>query len=518
MAPLRNIFACLVHESPECVIDLVHNLHALDPSSVVLLYNGGNNPRLLDHGFPFQRYAAVLHPTPRPQVWGRLHDFALDCMRFALANLPFDTLTIVDSDQLAARSGYSEYVGRTLAECPRAGMLVNSPAPQPRDTRVGPAAAAFREFELWRPFLQRFSNGIEKFAHWCFWPSTVFTAAAALELTALWQDEQLQGIMGRSQIWASEEVLFPTLTALLGHEIAPNPCSYDYVRYRATYTSREADAALARGDVYWIHPIARRYDDGLRQHVRSRLNHYETTLSPGGPMPATTKATEPASASAAEPPSPPRLLLTWPVLQTMRQIEGWLEDDEADLLLGATRSALETLSPPHAVVEVGSYCGRSTVVLGSVVRALSPAGKVYAVDPHDGRVGALDTGIRTMAPTLERFRRNIAAAGLSSVVEEVRQLSHEVVWDRPISLLLIDGLHDYVNVSRDFRHFEPWVEPGGLIAFHDYADYYPGVKTFVNEMLRGGDYAQVQLSRSLMVVQKLRARQPADREEHTRVA
>lgn len=518
MGSLRNVFACLVHESPECVIDLVHNLHALDPRSIVLLYNGGGNPRLLDHGFPYQHYAVVIHPTPRPQVWGRLHDFALDCMRFALANFGFETLTIVDSDQVAARSGYSEYLTRALDQHPHAGMLVNSPSPQPQQTRVGPAAAAFRELDLWRPLLQRFPQGLEKFPHWCFWPSTVFTAAAARDLTRLWDtDQQLQSIIRRSQIWASEEVIFPTLTALLGYEIVPNPCSYDYVRFRNTYTLRELDAALARRDVYWIHPIARRYDDPQRKHVRSKLNQYETTLCRGGPMPATEKVTTgPQPAIQGEGPPQARVLPVWPVLTRMRRIEGWLEDEEGDLLLAAVRSTLEALPPPHAVVEVGSYCGRSTVVLGSAVQELSPDSRVYAVDPHDGKVGALDTGIRVMPPTLERFRRNIAGAGLAGVVEEVPQLSHEVVWQRPINFLLIDGLHDYANVSRDFHHFEGWVVPGGLIAFHDYADYYPGVKTFVNEILRTRDFAQVHLARSLMIVQKRRGREPAAPEDHTR--
>src|SRR5262249_52957128 len=98
MPELRNIFACLVHEKPECVIDLARNLRYLDPDSAILLYDGGHDPRLLRNGFPWERYGAVVHPRPRPMEWGRLHDFALDCMRFALAEMPFDMMTIVDSD------------------------------------------------------------------------------------------------------------------------------------------------------------------------------------------------------------------------------------------------------------------------------------------------------------------------------------------------------------------------------------------------------------------------------------
>jgi hypothetical protein len=197
------------------------------------------------------------------------------------------------------------------------------------------------------------------------------------------------------------------------------------------------------------------------------------------------------------------LLLTLPILNRIRKIEGWLEDDEADLLIAAAASALRSLPKPHYLVEVGSYCGRSTVALGSVAKIASSEARVCAVDPHDGKVGALDQGIKTVSPTLEKFRRNIAAANLSDIVEIIQKYSCEVSWDKPISFLFIDGLHDYANVSRDFFHFEDWIVPEGFIAFHDYADYYPGVQVFVNELLSNGKYCKVHCERSMMVVQKL---------------
>jgi glycosyltransferase involved in cell wall biosynthesis len=82
-APVRNVFACLVHENPECVIDLVRNLHYLDPDSRIILYNGGQDPALLDH-FPYEHFNAICHSKPRAMEWGRLHAFALDCIELAL--------------------------------------------------------------------------------------------------------------------------------------------------------------------------------------------------------------------------------------------------------------------------------------------------------------------------------------------------------------------------------------------------------------------------------------------------
>jgi len=54
-----------------------------------------------------------------------------------------------------------------------------------------------------------------------------------------------------------------------------------------------------------------------------------------------------------------------------------------------------------------------------------------------------------------------------------------------IDLLFIDGLHDRINVERDFRHFEPFLGEEAIVLFHDYASYYPGVRAFVDALTAG---------------------------------
>lgn len=109
----RQVFACLVHEKPEVVADLVANLRALEPAASILLYDGSASGRLLgDERIP-REPPVFIHPAPRPMHWGKLHGFAIDSMRYALAELDFDALTIVDSDQLLLRPGYVERVART---------------------------------------------------------------------------------------------------------------------------------------------------------------------------------------------------------------------------------------------------------------------------------------------------------------------------------------------------------------------------------------------------------------------
>jgi Methyltransferase domain len=194
------------------------------------------------------------------------------------------------------------------------------------------------------------------------------------------------------------------------------------------------------------------------------------------------------------------VLLTLPLIERMRRIDGWLTDDEADLLIAGVTCALAALPAPHVIVEVGCYCGRATTVLGGVARAHSRRARVVAIDAHDGVVGALDGTIGRTRPTLPIFRRTIADAGLEDVVEPLQQLPHEVSWAEPIAFLLVDGLHDYASVSRDFSHFEPWLVDNAFVAFHDYADYFPGVVALVDELTATGRYVPAGRAMSMVLL------------------
>lgn len=193
------------------------------------------------------------------------------------------------------------------------------------------------------------------------------------------------------------------------------------------------------------------------------------------------------------------------ILQQMRAVDGWFEEDEANLLITTVAEALDRAAgnPAAAVVEIGSFCGRSTVVLGLTIKALGiPQARLHAIDPHDGEVSTLEQGVMRTSPTLEPFTRNVAGAGLDDIVVPIVARAPDVPWDRPVAFLLVDGLHDYAHVTGDFAHFDPFVCPGGFVAFHDYADYFPGVKRAVDELLAGGAYRLAHLIGSLAVLEK----------------
>ncbi len=194
-------------------------------------------------------------------------------------------------------------------------------------------------------------------------------------------------------------------------------------------------------------------------------------------------------------------MLTIPILERIHPIEGWLTDAEADVLVAAAAHVCATFPPDHAIVEVGSYQGRSTVALASVAAMLAPLVRVHAIDPHEGEVGAADIGVQQTPATLVKFRENLQQGGVCEQVTVYRRCSYEVDWHGPISLLLIDGLHDYENCARDFRHFEPHLADGGLVAFHDYGAW-SGVTSFVDSLQATAGYFQLVQGGSMILLRR----------------
>ncbi len=141
------------------------------------------------------------------------------------------------------------------------------------------------------------------------------------------------------------------------------------------------------------------------------------------------------------------------------EIGGWLGHEEGRLLYELAASA----DPAGCIVEIGSWHGRSTIWLAAGAAAGRGA-RVVAIDPHSG------TPLRAEGETTEPvLRANLERARLRDRVEVVVGTSESVAvgWSRPISLLWIDGDHEYESVRRDLALWEPHLLPGGFVALHD---------------------------------------------------
>ena len=189
-------------------------------------------------------------------------------------------------------------------------------------------------------------------------------------------------------------------------------------------------------------------------------------------------------------------------LQRLDQIKGWFAAEEATLLYQTARSALVTSVSHPAIVEIGSYCGRSTYVLGTAVKDFCPKATVYAIDPHEGMIDPNEKG--EFESTFPTFSANMQDVGLTDYIEPIVRRSYQVPWNRPIRLLFIDGFHYYENVSRDFYHFADHVDVDGYFVFHDYhpANECPGVIKFVDELIESRKYRRTNRAASLIVLQR----------------
>lgn len=145
----------------------------------------------------------------------------------------------------------------------------------------------------------------------------------------------------------------------------------------------------------------------------------------------------------------------------VRPVDGWLFDGEARLLFELARTA----DPSGVIVEIGSWKGKSTICLAKGSEA-GPRLKVYAIDPHIGSEEHHATG---QIWTFEEFQKNIRNAGVQDTVVPLVKMSTEAARDfnLPVSVVFIDGAHDYDSVKADFEAWFPKVIEGGVVAFHD---------------------------------------------------
>jgi len=152
------------------------------------------------------------------------------------------------------------------------------------------------------------------------------------------------------------------------------------------------------------------------------------------------------------------------------QIKGFLADDEA---LALYQQALRA-SAAGPVLEIGSYCGKSTIYLGLACRANNST--VFALDHHRGSEEhqrgeffhdpeLYDAGTGAM-DTFREFRRNIRRAGLGVAGSEVAARH----WQTPLAMVFIDGGHSLTAALTDYRCWMPHLMRAGVLAIHDLFD------------------------------------------------
>jgi predicted O-methyltransferase YrrM len=151
--------------------------------------------------------------------------------------------------------------------------------------------------------------------------------------------------------------------------------------------------------------------------------------------------------------------------------------------------AAHEVGRPTRVVEIGSYHGRSAIVLA---QAIEGHGSVVAIDPHAGNDRGPQESEEAAAGEADNvaFTANLVRAGVDRRVRHVRLTSREALQavDGTIDLLYVDGAHDYRSARADVRHWGARVRLGGELLVHDSFSSVGVTLALLRELVFGGRY------------------------------
>jgi predicted O-methyltransferase YrrM len=146
-----------------------------------------------------------------------------------------------------------------------------------------------------------------------------------------------------------------------------------------------------------------------------------------------------------------------------RDVEGWLTEAQARRLHAAAAAVV----PGGCVVEIGSFRGRSAIVLAGAGVA-----EVVCIDPHAGS----DRGPQEIAADADRgeadvrtFRANLQRAGVEGQIRHVRAFSGDALEAvaGELDVLFVDGAHRFGPAREDIVRWGDRVRPGGRMLVHD---------------------------------------------------
>ncbi|KOU14982.1 MULTISPECIES: class I SAM-dependent methyltransferase [unclassified Streptomyces] len=168
------------------------------------------------------------------------------------------------------------------------------------------------------------------------------------------------------------------------------------------------------------------------------------------------------------------------------------------------------------LLEVGTYCGRSTILLADAAREAGVA--AITVDHHRGSEEqqpgweyhdptVVDPEIGLM-DTLPTFRRTLHRAGLEDHVIAIVGRSPQVAatWGGALGFVFIDGGHTDEHATGDYEGWAPHVAVGGTLVIHDvFPDPADGGQAPYRIYLRAlasGAFEEISVTDSLRVLRR----------------
>ena len=198
--------------------------------------------------------------------------------------------------------------------------------------------------------------------------------------------------------------------------------------------------------------------------------------------------------------------------QLISTTKGFLDEEEGRCLYETALMA----SRMGPCLEIGSYCGKSTIYLGIACKANH--GILFSIDHHCGSEEqqpgqeyfdpALFDPETGRVDTFHEFRRTLERTGLEDTVVAMVSRSDVAarLWATPLSLVLIDGGHTDEASLADYNCWAPHVMPGGYLLIHDIfkdpAEGGQAPRRIYNLALSSGQFYPLPMVKTLGVLQR----------------
>jgi hypothetical protein len=157
----------------------------------------------------------------------------------------------------------------------------------------------------------------------------------------------------------------------------------------------------------------------------------------------------------------------------IKNTKGFLDEEEGAAIYDFALKAAQ-LGP---CLEIGSYCGKSTIYLGSACKEVG--GTLFSIDHHRGSEEQ-QPGEEYFDPdlldhhsgridTFKEFRKTLKQADLEETVVPMVCRSHVAArqWAIPLGLVFIDGGHSHEAVHTDYQCWAKHLLPQGYLLIHD---------------------------------------------------
>jgi predicted O-methyltransferase YrrM len=195
------------------------------------------------------------------------------------------------------------------------------------------------------------------------------------------------------------------------------------------------------------------------------------------------------------------------------QVTGFMPADEGRALYDAALRYLDS----GAGVEIGTYCGKSTLLLGAAAQQRDSV--LFTIDHHHGSEEhqrgweyhdtSMVDEVTGRFDTLPTLRRTLDAADLDDHVVAVVGKSTTVArsWRTPLQMVFIDGGHSEAAARADFDGWARWVIVGGALVIHDvFPDPRDGGQApyqIFRRAIDSGQFREVSVTGSLRVLARV---------------